>query len=797
VQIGYLRDLKYIDTTGTYEHGAIDFNWTFIPSDFANIPGDKLRLDFDFDVGTYKPVSETIVVPVIFSSVHNLNTSLNYSAIQEAIDAPETLDGHTITVDTGTYVENVAVNKRLTLIGEGADVVTVRAADMEGHVFNVTADWVNVSGFAVAGAGYLKAGLHLSNGVDHCNISDNNVSNNYYGIRLYGSSENTLVGNTADSNNDTGICLWHSSNNTLANSAISNNRCGILLSESSDNTLTNNTADSNDRCGIRLHSSSGNTLTGNTVNSNNRGSNSYVNNGRGGIYLWISCGNTLANNAASSNNENGICLDKSSNNTLANNTANSNNLCGICLDMSNNNTLANNAASSNNRCGIYLDSSSNNTLRSNTMSGNRYNFGVFGFSLSKYTQNIDTSNTVDGKPIYYWVNQKDGQIPSDAGFVGVVNGTNITVIDLTLTNNNHGVLFTYTTNSRIENVTVSSNNRYGIYLYHSSGNMLANNTANSNNGCGIGIWSSSSNNTLANNNCSNNWCGIHIWISCDNTLVNNTASSNNDNGIDLSSSSGNTLKSNTMSGNAYNFGVYGSSLSECTQNIDTSNTVDGKPIYYWVNQKDGQIPSDAGFVWVVNGTNITVIDLTLTNNSHGVLFANTRNSSIENVTASNNYLGISVRSSSNNMFVSNNCSDNDNGIRLYDSSGNLVYNNCFNNMANTYDNGTNQWDSGTVGNYYSDYTGADNNTDGIGDDPYDIPGGTSVDRYPIMRPRAATSLKGDLNGDNRITPADAAIALRIAATGAHDPAADVNGDDRVTSLDALMILQAAAGRIEL
>jgi parallel beta-helix repeat protein len=512
--------------------------------------------------------------------------------------------------------------------------------------------------------------------------------------------------------------------------------------------------------------------------------------------------------------------------------------------MSNNNTLANNAASSNNDKGIYLDSSSNNTLMGNTMSGNRYNFGVFGFSLSKYTQNIDTSNTVDGKPIYYWVDQKDRQIPSDAGFVGVVNGTNITVIDLTLTNNNHGVLFVYTENSRIENVTTSSNNRYGIYLSYSSGNMLVNNTANLNKGGGIGMWSSSNNNTLANNNCSNNWRGIYLshssgnmlesntassnnwrginlWYSSGNTLTGNTANSNNDAGIDMWSSSGNTLKSNTMSGNAYNFGVYGSSPSECTQNIDTSNTVDGKPIYYWVDQKDRQIPSDAGFVWVVNGTNITVIDLALTNNSHGVLFANTRNSRIENVTtSSNNDLGISLRSSSNNTLVSNNASNNNCGISLsgssgntltgnnasnnnwgislYDSSGNLVHNNCFNNTANAYDTDTNQWDSGSEGNYYSDYNGADNNTDGIGDTHHPIPGGGSIDRFPLMQPwTGGTSLKGDLNHDNQITPADAAITLRLAVIGAYDPAADVSGDDRVTSLDALMILQAAAGRIEL
>ncbi|PXF60714.1 MAG: hypothetical protein C4B59_07740 [Candidatus Methanogaster sp.] len=59
------------------------------------------------------------------------------------------------------------------------------------------------------------------------------------------------------------------------------------------------------------------------------------------------------------------------------------------------------------------------------------------------------------------------------------------------------------------------------------------------------------------------------------------------------------------------------------------------------------------------------------------------------------------------------------------------------------------------------------------------------------------SQKGDLNSDNQITPADAAIVLAIAATGADDPAADVSGDNCVTSSGALMILQAAADRIEL
>jgi pectin methylesterase-like acyl-CoA thioesterase len=70
--------------------------------------------------------------------------------IQAAVDAAAA--GDMIEVQSGTYVENVDVNKRLTLQGEGADVVTVRAENTSEHVFEVTADWVNISGFTMTGA---------------------------------------------------------------------------------------------------------------------------------------------------------------------------------------------------------------------------------------------------------------------------------------------------------------------------------------------------------------------------------------------------------------------------------------------------------------------------------------------------------------------------------------------------------------------------------------------------------------------------------------------------------------------
>ncbi|MEA3324686.1 MAG: S-layer protein domain-containing protein [Euryarchaeota archaeon] len=167
--------------------------------------------------------------------------------------------------------------------------------------------------------------------------------------------------------------------------------------------------------------------------------------------------------------------------------------------------------------------------------------------------------------------------------------------------------------------------------------------------------------------------------------------------------------------------------------------------------------------------------------------------------------GIRLQSSGNNILTANTASDNNCGISLWEASNNTIYhNNLLDNTQNAHDERTNQWDSGSEGNYYSDYTGTDNNTDGIGDTPHPIPGGSSTDRFPLMQPWTDTSpQKGDLNDDGRITPADAAIALVIATGGSTscDPAtfaaADMNNDHRVTSLDALMILRLAAGAIAL
>jgi len=208
------------------------------------------------------------------SRVHNINTGKNYATIQEAINANETLDGHTILVDAGTYNENIALNKQLNLIGDGPEVTIINAASSSKHAINVTCNNVKISGFKITGATawYPRvSGVYL-NHVSNISLSHNDVTNNLYGIRLYFSNNDSIVNNTIRSNYF-GIYLEQGScyNRITKNAASLNTQYGILIWFGSDNNLVSNNSVLYNDPGITLGYSAFNVISYNNVSNNSIG----------------------------------------------------------------------------------------------------------------------------------------------------------------------------------------------------------------------------------------------------------------------------------------------------------------------------------------------------------------------------------------------------------------------------------------------------------------------------------------------------------------------------------------------
>ncbi len=133
------------------------------------------------------------------------------------------------------------------------------------------------------------------------------------------------------------------------------------------------------------------------------------------------------------------------------------------------------------------------------------------------------------------------------------------------------------------------------------------------------------------------------------------------------------------------------------------------------------------------------------NNSlyNGINISMSNNNIIHDNKISEGSKGIEICLSNNNKIYNNSIFDNVCGIKIFENSNNnVIYHNEFiNNSENANDCSVNSWDNGypSGGNYWDDYTGIDGDNDGIGDAPYNIPGGNNKDLYPLI------SLEIDLN----------------------------------------------------
>jgi parallel beta-helix repeat protein len=399
---------------------------------------------------------------------------------------------------------------------------------------------------------------------------------------------------------------------TITNSGPNVDDEGIFII-SDHNTITGNRVVSNRWYGIEILISSYNIISSNIISSNEKK----------GINLKDSHRNIITGNEITNNDLDGIYLELSSNNTIHNNNISSNLRQGIWAYQSNNNNISSNRIQFNRGIGILLGESEFINITDNTMIEDGIKIG--GPIRSWDSHRIGTSNTVCGKPVYYWKNEKNNVIPPGAGEVILVNCTNITIENQDLSHGSIGIEIGFSSNISILNNNITFNDDDGIWLVVSNNNTIMGNTVKK---CDFAIiLSSSDENNITNNILSNNYYGVVAFSSSKNSINYNTLLSNtiygihntyNDEyspisyniitnseyGIYIRSSSNNTINYNTLWNNDLGFRIIDSNNLVFYHNTIINNTNQALDDSNNANQWDNGYPSGGNYWSDYNGEDI-------------------------------------------------------------------------------------------------------------------------------------------------------------------------------------------------
>ena len=195
-------------------------------------------------------------------------------------------------------------------------------------------------------------------------------------------------------------------------------------------------------------------------------------------------------------------------------------------------------------------------------------------------------------------------------------------------------------------------------------------------------------------------------------------------GIQLRRSSSNTILENYINSGINLRGAHNNSIIENYLShimIDNSYTdgISNGNLFLGNNIKNGGVGINSidGSKSIIMGNNITNCSI------YGLFLENGQQNIIAGNNFENNAIGIFFsHGASNNTIYDNNFVNNQKDMD--DAHSVLPY---------LYEISVNSWDNGSRGNYWSNYNGTDNDSDGIGDNPHFIYE-KNQDNYPLMNP---------------------------------------------------------------
>ncbi len=336
----------------------------------------------------------------------------------------------------------------------------------------------------------------------------------------------------------------------------------------------------------------------------------------------------------------------------------------------------------------------------------------------------------------------------------------------------------------------------------------------------------------------NNWTGILVSRfgdeAYDNVISDNLITGNTYFGIDLNGDhgtivSGNTIQDNeygiaatepfsygarisgnTISGNDY--GIYNDAWSgfgdaTISDNTISDNALGGLYIKTWEDDTVAQnvVSGNGGsgiFIWTGQGT-VIANNIISGNSEDGITLSADLNHIFGNY-IDHNLRGVNLNGHDNLVYENTVVSNTEYGLYVgYAWNDTIYHNDLINNGVNAFNediSNVNVWDDGYPegGNCWSDYAGVDSlsgpgqdvpGSDGIGDTPYQIPGG-GQDSYPLLS--GCMYVRGDANGDGLMTIGDVLYMLNYLFRGGPPPvsfvAGDANCDDDLGIIDPLYLL---------